>query len=57
VEWDQVARRTVPGSFQGVATQFAGLDDLIAMKEATGRREKDLPDLKRLRRLNKKLRR
>ena len=55
VEWDQVARRGVPGSFQGVATHFSGLDDLIAMKEATGRREKDLPDLKRLRRLKEKL--
>jgi hypothetical protein len=34
-----------------VPTHFAGIDDLIAMKEAVGRPEKDVPDLKRLRRL------
>ena len=44
-------RRSLAGEFQGVPTRFAGLDDLIAMKEASGRREKDLPDLRRLRRL------
>jgi hypothetical protein len=32
----------------GVPTHFASLEDLIAMKETTGREEKDLPDLKRL---------
>jgi hypothetical protein len=55
VTWEQVARHRVKGSFQGVATDFASLDDLIAMKEASGRREKDLPDLRRLRRLKEKL--
>ena len=53
--WDQIAKRQVDGSFEGVATHFASLDDLIAMKEASGRREKDLPDLRRLRRLREKL--
>lgn len=53
--WEGVASRRVPGTFQGVPTSFASLDDLIAMKEASGRREKDLPDLKRLRRLKEKL--
>jgi hypothetical protein len=53
--WEGVASRRVPGTFQGVPTSFASLDDLIAMKEASGRREKDLPDLKRLRRLREKL--
>jgi predicted nucleotidyltransferase len=55
VSWEQVAKRRVEGSFQGVATHFASLDDLIAMKEASSRREKDLPDLRRLRRLREKL--
>jgi hypothetical protein len=53
--WEGVASRRVPGTFQGVPTSFASLDDLIAMKEAAGRREKDLPDLKRLRRLKEKV--
>jgi hypothetical protein len=53
--WEGVASRRVSGTFQGVPTSFASLDDLIAMKEASGRREKDLPDLKRLRRLKEKL--
>ena len=53
--WEGVASRRVSGTFQGVPTWFADLDDLIAMKEAAGRREKDLPDLKRLRRLKEKL--
>jgi predicted nucleotidyltransferase len=49
--WRQVWERRVQGELLGVRTQFASLDDLIAMKEAAGRREKDLPDLRRLRRL------
>ena len=53
--WESVASHGVSGTFQGVPTSFASLDDLIAMKEASGRREKDLPDLKRLRRLKEKL--
>jgi hypothetical protein len=55
VTWEGVASRRVSAAFQGVPTFFAGLDDLIAMKDASGRREKDLPDLKRLRRLRERL--
>lgn len=50
-EWDAVWKRKVSGTLMGVATHFASLDDLIAMKQAAGRPEKDLPDLERLRRL------
>ena len=50
-DWEQVWARRVEGEFLGIRTQFASLDDLIAMKESAGRREKDLPDLKRLKRL------
>lgn len=49
--WESVWERRVPGALLGVPTHFAGIDDLIAMKEAVGRPEKDVPDLKRLRRL------
>jgi hypothetical protein len=49
--WDSVWERRVPGELLGVPTHFAGVDDLIAMKQATGRPEKDVPDLERLRRL------
>lgn len=38
----------------GVPTRFAAIDDLIAMKEAANRREKDRPDVLRLRRLRDK---
>jgi hypothetical protein len=51
VTWERVWQNRVGGEFQNVPTFFAGLDELIAMKEATGRVEKDLPDLKRLKRL------
>lgn len=57
VTWERVASHRIEGSFRGVTTYFASLDDLIAMKEASGRREKDLPDLRRLRRLREKLER
>jgi len=49
VEWSTVWANRVAGEFAGVPTSFASLDDLIAMKEAAGREEKDRPDLKRLR--------
>ncbi len=55
VTWDAVWEHRVPATFQDVATSFAGLDDLIAMKASTGRKEKDLPDLKRLRKLREAL--
>lgn len=57
VDWGQVWERRVEGELLGVPTQFASLDDLIAMKESVGRREKDLPDLKRLKRLRSRSRR
>jgi hypothetical protein len=52
--WEQVLRNRITADLLGVPTYFASLDDLIAMKEATGRPEKDLPDLRRLRRLRER---
>lgn len=49
VSWEEVWARRVESRFVGVATHFASLDDLIAMKQAAGHPEKDLPDLDRLR--------
>jgi predicted nucleotidyltransferase len=54
VSWEIVWDRRVPGELSGVPTHFAALEDLIAMKGATGREEKDLPDLKRLKLLREK---
>ncbi|MFZ5803894.1 MAG: DUF6036 family nucleotidyltransferase [Acidobacteriota bacterium] len=51
VSWEEVFARKVPGTFAGVPTFFASVEDLVAMKKATGRADKDLPDLKRLERL------
>ncbi len=51
VSWETVWKNRVPGQLLGVKTSFASLDDLIAMKQATGRAEKDHPDLKRLKKL------
>ena len=56
VRWDRVWARRVAGTFGDVPTQFASLEDLIAMKAATGRKEKDLPDLSRLRKLRSRTR-
>jgi len=56
VTWDQVWEHRFPATFQDVPTSFASLDDLIAMKASTGRKEKDLPDLRRLRKLRDALR-
>lgn len=50
VTWGAVWEGKVPGELLGVATHFAGIEELIAMKEATGREDKDRPDLARLRR-------
>jgi len=55
VTWDEVWAHRVAATFQEVPTFFASLGDLIAMKASTGRKEKDLPDLKRLRRLRDRL--
>lgn len=52
--WQEVWDGRVPGEFAGVATHFAGLDELIAMKSAVAGAEKDLPDLLRLRELRGK---
>jgi hypothetical protein len=51
VTFDQVWKNRVSTAFLGTPTDVASVDDLIAMKEATGRREKDVPDLKRLRKI------
>ncbi len=47
-DWEGVWARREAGEFSGVLTSFASLPDLIAMKKAAGRPEKDIPDLKRL---------
>ena len=47
--WGQVWANRINGELRGIETHFAAVDDLIAMKEAVGRPEKDLPDLRRLR--------
>lgn len=49
--WESVWSHRVPGEILGVPTSFASVDDLISMKRAAGRPEKDLPDLKRLEKL------
>lgn len=51
VTWDAVRAKQVPGEILGVRANFASLEDLIAMKEAVGRSEKDVPDLRRLKKL------
>src|SRR5687767_3604421 len=48
VEWEDVWNGRVDSEFLGVPTAFAGVDELIRMKRATGSPEKDLPDLQRL---------
>jgi hypothetical protein len=53
-DWEGVWSRREEGSFQGIPTSFASLEDLIRMKTASGRQEKDLPDLRRLNKLAKK---
>jgi hypothetical protein len=52
--WAEIWKGRVAGEFAGVPTHFAGPDELIAMKEATGGAEKDLPDLIRLREMKRK---
>lgn len=53
VTWATVWSNRVPGELRGIPTNFAGIDELIAMKEATGRSDKDKPDVARLRKLRK----
>ena len=50
-DWDGVWMRRESGEFSGVPTAFACLDDLIEMKRASARPDKDLPDLERLEKL------
>jgi len=51
VTWEQVWSHKDAGELRGVPTNFAGLDELIAMKEATARPDKDRSDVARLRKL------
>ena len=48
VTWEEVWEGRVDGEFLGVRTFFAGVDELIRMKQATANIEKDLPDVQRL---------
>jgi hypothetical protein len=52
--WTTIWEGRVAGQFAGIPTHFAGPDELIAMKEATGGGEKDVPDLIRLREMRRK---
>ncbi|MBN1441911.1 MAG: hypothetical protein JXA90_04330 [Planctomycetes bacterium] len=52
--WESVRSGQVRGEILGVPADFAGLDELISMKEAAGRPEKDLPDLRRLKKLRER---
>lgn len=54
VTWEDVWSGRVESQFLGVPTNFAGVDQLIQMKRATGNTEKDLPDVQRLEELQKK---
>lgn len=53
VKWEDVWRGRLVSPFLGVPTSFAGVDDLIRMKRATGNPEKDLPDVQRLEAIRK----
>lgn len=48
VEWEDVWNGRVESEFLGIPTAFAGVDELIRMKRATGNVDKDLPDVQRL---------
>jgi hypothetical protein len=45
--YEQLAARAIAGEHDGIPLRVYGLDDLIAMKRATGR-PRDLDDLQRL---------
>ncbi len=53
VTWEDVWQGRVEGEFLGVHTPFAGVEELIRMKQATANLEKDLPDVERLKALRK----
>jgi len=55
VRWAQVWANKAAGELRGVETFFAGIDDLIAMKEAAARPGKDRPDVARLRQLKNRM--
>jgi hypothetical protein len=46
--WEEIWRGRVESELLGVPTSFAGVEELIRMKRATGNAEKDLPDVQRL---------
>ncbi|MDP9191023.1 MAG: hypothetical protein M3P06_04895 [Acidobacteriota bacterium] len=48
VDWEDVWNGRIESELLGVRTSFAGVDELIRMKRATGNAEKDLPDVQRL---------
>ena len=50
-DWKDVWSRRQVGDFMGVTTFYASIEDLIRMKEAAGRPHKDLPDVRRLKKL------
>ena len=52
--WEAVWEHRVEGELLGVPAPFAGLDELISMKAATGHPEKDLPDVERLREIKRR---
>ncbi|PYQ29520.1 MAG: hypothetical protein DMF56_11175 [Acidobacteria bacterium] len=54
VTWDEVWNGRLESELLGVPTAFAGVDELIKMKRATGNAEKDLPDVRRLEELRDK---
>jgi hypothetical protein len=54
VTWEEVWGGRVESELLGVPTSFAGIEELIKMKRATGDPEKDVPDLHRLLELKRK---
>lgn len=56
VDWADVWNGRVESELLGVRTSFAGVDELIRMKRATGNAEKDLPDVQRLEALRRQTR-
>ncbi len=48
MSWEDVWNGRIESEFIGVRTSFAGVNELIRMKRATGNAEKDLPDVQRL---------
>ncbi len=50
----QALKNKSPGIFEGIATYFASLDDLILMKKAAGR-PKDIEDLRYLEEIKRQL--